>query len=285
LCSLLCDASIDAPFFRDQEQLMSSDFTDLIDLYLFPTGRRIYAQRQALAVASKLGISVLAGQLEANIVADRATRDKELGWTGHDSRKHAPGAPAVDAVVDRTLSALDETTKARLVAFGPQSEVGKAALRVQKRIFPMGVQAITSLTYVEEHESVSTILGLLNPGGELAEDAKTLKVDDLVEQLGEVNQRYGQVIGKGDANDVTHDVIRKAQAEGQRNLLKVVAWILGHYQDDEKDLETRLALLDPIVRENEAIRLHRRNRRRPTDVDPETGEEIIDPTNPAVTGD
>jgi hypothetical protein len=46
-----------------------------------------------------------------------------------------------------------------------------------------------------------------------------------------------------------------------------------------------MMLLGPIVRENEAIRVHRRNRRRPTDVDPETGEEIIDPTNPPVTGD
>jgi hypothetical protein len=132
---------------------------------------------------------------------------------------------------------------------------------------------------------VSTILGLLGPGGELAEDAKTLKVDDLVERLGETNQRYGQVIGKGDAKGVSHDAIRRAQAAGQRDLLRVVAWILGHYQDDDKDLETRLALLGPIVRENEAIRLHRKNRRRPTDVDPETGQEIVDPTNPAVTGD
>jgi hypothetical protein len=264
---------------------MSSDFTDLIDLYVFPTGRRIYAQRQVLAVASELGISALAGRLEANIASDRATRDRELQWAGHDSRKHAAGAPAVDAEVDRAISALSATTDARLIAFAPQSEVGKAALRVQRRIFPMGVQAITSLTYVEEHETVSTILGLLGPGGELADDAKTLKVEDLVERIGEINQRYGQVIRKRDEKDVTHDGIRKAQAEGQRNLLRVVAWILGHYQDDEEDLEARLALLGPIVRENEAIRIHRKNRRRPTDVDPETGEEIVDPTNPAVTGD
>jgi hypothetical protein len=264
---------------------MQGDFTELINLYLFPTGRRIHAQRQVLEIAAEREITMLVRQLEANIAADCATRELELQWAGHDSRKHAPGEPAVDADLDRALSALSETTNAKLVAFGLKSDVGQAALRLRQRVFPMGVQAITALTYVEEHETVSTILGLLGPGGELADQVKTLRVEDLVEQIGEVNQRYGKLLSTGNVRDVTYDKIRKAQAEGQRNLLRVVAWILGHYQDDDRDLEARLTLLGPIVREQEAIRVHRRNRRRPTDVDPETGEEIVDPTNPAVTGD
>jgi hypothetical protein len=264
---------------------MQGDFTDLINLYVFPTGRRIHAQRQVLEIAAEREITMLVRQLEANVAADRATRELELQWAGHESRKHAPGAPAVDAELDRALSALSETINAKLVAFGLGSDVGQAALRVRQHVFPMGVQAITALTYVEQHESVCTMLGLLGPGGELSEQAQVLRVEDLIERIDQINERYGKLLRSGSVRNGMHDRIRKAQAEGQRNLLRVVAWILGHYQDDDRDLEARLTLLGPIVREQEAIRVHRRNRRRPTDVDPETGEEIVDPTNPAVTGD
>jgi hypothetical protein len=276
-------ASIDAP--RSEEERMTGDFTDLINLYVFPTGRRIYAQRQVLAIATEREITLLVRQLVANIAADQATRDLELQWAGHDDRKHALGAPAVDAELDRAVSALSETVNLKLVAFGSGSKMGQAALRIRQRIFPMGMQAITALTYVEQHEAVSTLLRLLGPGGDLANQVEILRLDDLLERIGEVNERYGKLLSTGNIRDVTHDKIRKAQATGQRNLLRVAAWILGHYQDDDRDLEARLTLLGPIVRENEAIRVHRRNRRRPTDVDPETGEEIIDPTNPPVTGD
>jgi hypothetical protein len=73
--------------------------------------------------------------------------------------------------------------------------------------------------------------------------------------------------------------VRAARAQGQAHLLEAVAMIIGKYpKSSAEDVAARVALLGPILQQNEAIRAYLKSRRSVQDVDPETGE--VDPGAP-----
>ncbi|TKD01851.1 hypothetical protein [Polyangium fumosum] len=70
--------------------------------------------------------------------------------------------------------------------------------------------------------------------------------------------------------------MKAAREAGQNYLLRIVARILGTYDEPTGDhAEKRAALLAPVVKQNEAIRHNIRTRRSTPDVDPKTGEEQL----------
>jgi hypothetical protein len=150
-------------------------------------------------------------------------------------------------------------------------------------MFPRGVQGVTALTYVEQHATLKAQLPALREGGKRAQDVAALGLAGYVERLAALNDAYGAKVAPGSPDRIAHDQIRSHQADGQRRLLKVLVHILAAY-DEESDahVAARDRLLRPILDQNAAIGVHRRNRRQPTDVDPETGEEVIDAVVPPV---
>ncbi|MCG8425718.1 MAG: hypothetical protein MJE77_48175 [Proteobacteria bacterium] len=71
--------------------------------------------------------------------------------------------------------------------------------------------------------------------------------------------------------------MRKAQIEGQELLARTVVLILAHYVLTG-DIEATRRLLEPIDRQQLAIAERCRRRCQPTDVYPDTGEEIGEAT-------
>lgn len=70
------------------------------------------------------------------------------------------------------------------------------------------------------------------------------------------------------------------QTEGQELLAQSVVLILAHYIA-HKDKDITRELLAPVERQSKAIRAARRRRRQPTDIDPTTGEETGEETDPS----
>ena len=82
------------------------------------------------------------------------------------------------------------------------------------------------------------------------------------------------------------DKVRAARAEGQGLLLETVAIILGkHHERTAAGTAERVALLGPILKQNDQIGQYLRARRAVSDVDPSTGKDTPGAPGGATEGD
>ena len=169
-----------------------------------------------------------------------------------------PEAVTLDRLLDRHLSATNMAVENAAVlhqeAPGGSDET-RAVARLPSRLFPQGVGAITSQRFVEQSASVSTILQMTSPGGELSVAA---------------------IRRKPDPSGPTVDDRRAANAAFQRALRFYVVSVLARYgaDDEEPNVRARARLLEPIQAQQERLGELYRGRRGVRDVDPLTGVEI-----------
>ncbi|MBK8256757.1 MAG: hypothetical protein IPK82_29310 [Polyangiaceae bacterium] len=151
-------------------------------------------------------------------------------------------------------------------------ELPKKVAKLRTAIFPAGVQAVTKATFVEQLAAVEGILATLK-NKEYAATIQDLGLGRLVKQLGKLSGQFREALEAPEPPRVSFGDVRAARAQGQENLLQAVAMILGkHPTPSSTDLTARGALLGPILKQNEAVRLYLRSRRAIHDVNPETGE-------------
>lgn len=252
---------------------MSVALQDILNLYVFSTGRRLFALKQVHQAAKERKLSALISQVAEAIKHDRATRALELRWSKQVSI--APGvgeAPRLDAMLDRTVSGLRDAAQAHAEG----AEEGEAIVKVVNDfiadLFPAGVQAVTQLPYVDELSAVEEIIEKLK--GPHAKTVKELGLGRFVARLEGMLPKYRAAL-EGPKSEISFGSVKAARALGQDYLLQVVAMILGAFPKSTPDhVAARTALLTPILRQNEAIRQYMRGRRggAVADVDPETGE-------------
>jgi len=253
---------------------LAREFLDYFALYRLPTGRRLFALSRVAEAAERRGVTALDPMLADALEADRRTHRIELAWRRTGGRPlHGPQAGELDRELDRALGAFDELLAGQVKAFGEESERGRTATALREALFPGGVFAVISLSYVEEHEIVTILVARLRDPADLAPLVKALGLEELVARLGELNTRYGEEL-RSPAGQLSFERIRALRDRGQVNLLRVVTRILALFPWDAKaDAEARAELLRPIADQNEAVRLRRQRRRGAADVDPSTGEE------------
>lgn len=256
---------------------MPVQLDDFLRLYHLPSGRAAYALRQTAAAAKGLGDTDAAGRAEAVLAQATATRDLELRHRkAAEQPLYGPRAPAFDAQIDRTLSAMDSAIGARAaIATGPDDAdpATLAAARLQRELFPSGVSHVTSLSYVEEHESVTLIIKRLISGGDLSDEVTALGLEPFVARLTALNTDLGAELGKAaPRSSPTWDVIRAARGTLHAGMLELVATVLGRYASED-GREARTALLAPIAVQQDAWAALFRSRRGLSDVDPQTGRE------------
>jgi hypothetical protein len=103
----------------------------------------------------------------------------------------------------------------------------------------------------------------------------------MVARLQILNQRYGDVLNSYETQPSTDD-LRAADARGQELLAQTLVLIQAHFiVNAPEDHEGRAYLLEPILRQNDAIRASRRRRRPPRDIDPDTGVDLPEADEPA----
>ncbi|WP_437279930.1 hypothetical protein WME90_05060 [Sorangium sp. So ce375] len=264
---------------------MDGTLESIFNLYVFTTGRRLFALRQVRAIAKVQRFTELVKHCDVAIEHDLATRAMERRWAGEPAATGAnPAAQRIDVLVDRTLGAIRDHVVAQTQGAAPDDPVHKEVAAFLKPIFPVSVQAITSLPYIDELAAVDDIAALLK--GELAPAVREFGLGRLVTRLADLAVQYREALEAPPPSLIDWGRVRAARAEGQGLLLEAVAIILGkHHERTREGTEARLALLAPILQQDEAIGQYLRSRRAIADVNPETGEdEPAAPTSaPAAT--
>jgi len=147
---------------------------------------------------------------------------------------------------------------------------------VKQVLLPEGVGFITSQPYADQHTQVEGLLQRAASPELSADMAVLVELPVLLERLRVVNEKYGAALLQAVSAPTRQDV-RDEHARCQEVLAEVVALIFGHYalQPPERQ-EDRDFLLEPILRQDEAIRAGRRRRRGGQDTEP-----VTDPALPA----
>ncbi|AUX46696.1 hypothetical protein SOCE26_082050 [Sorangium cellulosum] len=258
---------------------MDATLESLFNLYVFTTGRRLFALQKVRALAKEQRFTELVKHCDAAVEHDLATRALERRWAGEPVASGTnPAAQRIDVLVDRTLGAIRDHVVAQTQGAAPDDPIHKEVASFLKPIFPVSVQAITSLPYIDELAAVDDIVALLK--GELAPAAKEFGLGRLVTRLADLAVQYREALEAPPPSLIDWGRVRAARAEGQGLLLEAVAIILGkHHARTREGTAARLALLAPILQQNEAIGHYLRSRRAIADVNPETGED--EPAAPA----
>jgi hypothetical protein len=247
----------------------------LLNLYVFTTGRRIFALQQVRALAKEQGFNELVKHCDVALAHDMATRELERRRSGEPAKGDAnPAAQKIDILVDRTLGAIRDQAVAQTQGAAPDDPIHAEVAAFLKKIFPVNVNAVTSLPYVDELSAVDDILKQLK--GDLASSVKELGLGRVVKRLADLAEQYRDALEAPPPSLVEWGRVRAARAEGQGLLLEAAAIILGkHHGRSPEATQARLALLAPILRQNEAIGQYFRARRAVTDVNPETGADEL----------
>ena len=257
---------------------MSVALQDILNLYVFSTGRRLFSLKQVHQAAKERKLSALASQVAEAIKHDRATRTLERRWSKQSSVSPGAGeAPRIDALIDRTVSGLRDAAQAHAEGAEPGEAIIKVVNDFVEDLFPAGVPAVTQLAYVDELSAVEEVLEKLK--GPHAKTVKELGLERFVARLEALLPKDRAAL-EGPKSELSFGAVKAARAQGQDFLLQTVAMIVGAFPKSTSDhVAARTALLTPILRQNEAIRQYMRGRRGGSiaDVDPETGEpEVIE---------
>jgi hypothetical protein len=252
---------------------MDGTLESLINLYAFTTGRRLFALRSVRAAAHEQGFTELVKHCDVAIAHDLATREIERRWAYEPATPGGnPEASRIDPLVDKTLGAIRDHIVAQTQGAPPSDPVHGEADAFQKRLFPAGLFAVTSLPYIDELAAVDDIVSLLK--GELAGAVKAFGLGRLVTRLSELALQYREALETPPPSLLNWGKVRAARGEGQGLLLEAVSIILGkHHGRSAEGTAARLTLLGPILQQNEAIRSYLRARRAVSDVNPETGHD------------
>ncbi|MEM9491911.1 MAG: hypothetical protein AAGC55_22385 [Myxococcota bacterium] len=242
-----------------------------INLYVFPTGRRIFAHTQVRERALSHGLERIAEHAERAIIHDRQALRVELERRSSPQSRFSPEASRLDGLMDRAVSGLEIFLKSQVRVYGEQSDIGQAAIAVRQTVFPDGAGAITSLPFVQEDEAVLVVLD------RLAQDDMQPYLDhltgfaDMVAATRGQHAAYHAALSK-ELKVPTSAELRDLQLRGQDMLCGTVVLILALDVIDSDMRAIARELMAPIERQARDIRESRRRRRVPQDIDPDTGE-------------
>ncbi|KIG18898.1 hypothetical protein DB30_07234 [Enhygromyxa salina] len=181
----------------------------------------------------------------------------------------APPVRDKDQAVDNTL-----VTLAALLSHYAQSEVEPStAASILATLFPVSVSHHTQLPFVEQSAANERVLSVLEgPTHKAWLDAHG--ITPLTKQLRAKHEEFAAALRFRDAQTApSWDDVKAAREIGQDLYLKVVVQILASFIDDP---DQRSAMMQPIWAQNEQIQAYRRQRRRPVDINPDSGEPLED---------
>lgn len=249
---------------------------NLIATYQFTTSRRMHALREIARRAMALGAMRVLALTERALTHDRGVQMMEAALEAANTNQYGNESVLLDKQLDRAITGLELYLEAQERLFGEAHQTGKDALLVRGELLPDGAGAITFLPFAAQHERVGVLLEIAEqPGSEVEAAVQRIPALPLMlAQVRTINDAYGTSLQDYDRGRPTREQLTQAQAEGQDMFSEVVAAILAEYADQPERRTERDSLLEPVLRQNEAIRVARRRRRLPVDIDPDTGNEL-----------
>jgi hypothetical protein len=251
-------------------------------IYKFPTGRRLNAVREVARRALALLANDIAAHAQTAVDHDTRVRAMEAKAEDISRSRYGADAPVLDRRADGAVIGIETHLEAQERVYGESSPRGIDAAFLRKKLFPQGAGAIARLPYVPEHERISAVIERAREPEIAAVVERIPELSDMLEELETVNREYGNALGAYDRDRPASEELLAAQARGQELLAEVAAMIVARYALLPDRRAEREALLEPILRQNEEIRLARQRRRKPRDIDPDTGVELPEPNLPGV---
>jgi hypothetical protein len=210
------------------------------------------------------------------IAHDDGVQMMEATLEAANTNQHGAESVVLDRQVDRAVTGVELHLDAQERVFGEAHPVGKDAALVRSELLPEGAGAITGLPFAAQHERVGVMLAIAEQEGTEVEAAvqRIPALPAMLAQVRTLNQAYGDSLQAYDQGRPTREQLTQAQAEGQDMFAEVVAAIVAEYAGQPERRAERDSLLEPVLRQNEAIRVARRRRRFPVDIDPGAGDEL-----------
>lgn len=259
---------------------MDSNSASLVNIYRFPTGRRLHAAREVARRALAMVVDDIAAHAQTAVAHDTKVAAMEASAEAGNRNLYGPDATGLDNRVDRATVGIDSYLEAQERVYGRDSQRGSDAAFLRHELFPRGAGAITRLPYVREHERINALIERSREANVAEAVARIPELPAMLTELEAINGQYGASLSDYDRERPTSEELAAAQARGQELLAEIVAMILARYALQPDKGDEREALLEPILRQQEAIRAARQGRRRPRDIDPDTGEELPGPDQP-----
>jgi hypothetical protein len=248
-----------------------------INLYILPSGRRLWAHRKVRVEAAQRNLTQLVAHIDHALEHDLGVRSRQHAWQESKARGPNPAAVKADIELDRALSSLHGVLAAFAAAPVDAPFKGPAATLLAA-LFPAGVAALTQRSFEDEQTAVAYLLVRMD--GELAPALTQLGLVPHRESIRAHNDALGAQLGAAPAAGVSFDAVEALDVQGQDLLLETVARVLGAFPSAaEADRAARAALLAPIAEQSDDVRRARQRRRGPAvhDVDPETGTPATSP--------
>lgn len=242
----------------------------LINLYIATPGRRVYALREVKRRAQGRGLGELVARIDRALAHEARTAELEGLWSAGQTGKR-PVPRDFDPRIDRTLLIIEQM----LIACGEDldPEIARYAAELASQLFPQSVTEHIRLPFIDQLQANENVLTVLE-APERREWVDRLGLRIYTRRLRALNDGFRQALLARDAEPaVKFDDVRAARDKAQANYVAIAARIGGMYCDDE-DAELRTELLAPIMEQNEELRIWRRRRRRPVDIDADTGEPL-----------
>lgn len=182
---------------------------DFLDLYVFPTGRRAFAQRQIAERAGRLVLSNIADHAQAAVAHESEILQLELERrsAGSSNARFSPETVKLDGLLDRAVTGFDASLDAQARIYGEDSERGQAAARIRVAVLPDGVGALTQLPYEQESEAVGAMFERLAKPDLAADIARIPGLADDIAQVRARHDAYRAALAK--------DVARPASASAR----------------------------------------------------------------------
>ncbi len=215
------------------------------------------------------------GNQEAVQIAEEAIRLQERATTkeyDYDNQKDldplvSEGAQELDDRIDKTLSQMLQAAEA-FADLEAETRRQQLAEELIDELMPTGVYPITSKKFGQQHLAVKEMVERLR--GDFSEHVQVLSLDEIVDQLAELNEEFGEKVNRpGDM--VTYDEVQAARAEAQDAFDRLLIKILHDYGDD---LETLREILEPVHDQERKMKRSLRRTGQAQEVDPETGEPV-----------
>ena len=224
-------------------------------------------------MAQNAALDTLVPLIEAAIEHDIKTVAMENAWVRSKKISKARGASAqIDNKIDALLGAIHSRLVDNIPLFNREHPIVIASQRIIDQLFAEGVRPIITLPFEEQLVKNQTIINRLK--GDLKEDVATTHIGDYLAQLESLNILFRAQLKESKTKEISYDELEAARDRGNLLVRRVVAVILGTFHEEtEEAVGKRQALLSPFTEQAERVRLLRKGRRNPQDIDPETGEE------------
>lgn len=253
--------------------------SEIVKLRKMPTGRHARALKMMLPKVEAAGLDEVKELVVDGREVARETLLKELAWAevGRGMSTARGKALLIDNQIDEQIGAIESAVKAKRVGDAGDPVVEKAR-ELHSAVFGGGVGAITQQAF-EVQEGIMDAM-MIRFDGDLKEHVDVLGERRSVERLRRLIGEFKAELSKEETEPLTYDQLKASRAGLHEATCEVAVAVFYHLRGkDEATVKLRNEILSPLMYQQERVIEARRRQRVPTDVDPETGEEIVTPAD------